>query len=178
MKFLQAIANALAHEGKPVSWTTPVGIPWINRYHEPEVSRVQLFLNDGGVKVRTQVSVATGSKKEIDKAKAANGVAPNFVHALDAAHLLLVANAAAAHGITSVATVHDSFGCLAPQATRFNAIIREQFALMYSTHDVLTEILEQASHDLTPTNQQRLPTRPVNGPLDLQEILNAPYAFA
>lgn len=178
MEFLQKIAKALAHEGKPVTWTTPVGIPWINRYHEPIVERVCLFLNDGGVKLRTRVSVTVGGKKEIDKAKAANGVAPNFVHALDASHLLLVANAAAREGITSMATVHDSFGCLASQAPRFNQIIREQFVFLYETHDVLAEILEHASRDLSHANQDRLPTIPQYGNLNLRELLNAPFAFA
>jgi DNA-directed RNA polymerase len=178
MKFLQQIAKKLAHEGKPVRWTTPAGIPWINRYNPPEVTTVNLFLVDGGVKERTRFNVTTGSMKEIDKNRSANGVSPNVTHACDAGHLLLSTNASVSEGITSIATVHDSFGCLASQATRFNAIIREQFALMYSTHDVLTEILEQASCDLTPANRNRLPTRPLNGPLDLSEILNAAFAFA
>jgi DNA-directed RNA polymerase len=177
MHFLQKIAKAMAHEGKPVQWTTPVGLPWINRYHGAEVSTVELFLRDGGLRRRTRVSVATGDTKEIDKAKAANGVAPNFVHALDAAHLLLVANASALQGIRSIATVHDSFGCLAPQAARFNGIIREQFALMYE-RDVLKEILEQASCDLTDANQNRLPELPQYGTLNLKDILNADFAFA
>lgn len=178
MEFLQKIAKALAHEGKPVSWTTPCGIPWINRYHEPDVERISLFLNDGGVKSRARLSITTGDKKDIDKAKAANGVAPNFVHALDASHLLLVANAATAEGITGLATVHDSFGCLAPHATRFNQIIREQFALMYETHNVLAEILAQASADLSHANQYRLPVMPEFGNLQLKDIYDAPFAFA
>jgi DNA-directed RNA polymerase len=178
MEFLQKIARALAHEGKPVQWTTPVGIPWINRYHEPIVERIELFLNDGGVKVRTRVNVTTGGAKTIDKAKASNGVAPNFVHALDAAHLMLVANAAKLEGITSMATVHDSFGCLASQATRFNQIIREQFALMYETHDVLKQILERATGDLTEANRSKLPALPTYGTLNLKDILDAPFAFA
>jgi DNA-directed RNA polymerase len=178
MEFLQKIARALAHEGKPVQWTTPVGIPWINRYHERIVSRVELFLNDGGIKVRTRVSVTTGGKKAIDKAKASNGVAPNFVHALDAAHLMLVANAAKLEGITSMATVHDSFGCLASQANRFNQIIREQFALMYETNDVLKQILERATGDLTEANRSKLPALPTYGDLNLKDILDADFAFA
>jgi DNA-directed RNA polymerase, mitochondrial len=178
MEFLQKIAKALAHEGKPVRWTTPVGIPWINRYHEPVVDRVQLFLNDGGVRVRAQVSITMGGKKEIDKAKAANGVAPNLVHACDASHLLLVANAAKLEGIVSTATVHDSFGCLASQATRYNAVIREQFVAMYENNDVLAQVLERACADLTHANQNRLPIVPERGSLDIEEILNAEFAFA
>ena len=37
---------------------------------------------------------------------------------------MLVVLAAVAEGIVSIATVHDSFGCLASRAGRFNQIIR------------------------------------------------------
>jgi DNA-directed RNA polymerase len=113
MGFLQKLARTLAHEGKPVRWTTPTGIPWINRYHQPVANQVKLWMHDKGVRAQVKIKLATEFKKEIDKDRAANGVAPNFVHALDAAHLMLTVNAAAAEGITALATVHDSFGCLA-----------------------------------------------------------------
>lgn len=178
MKFLQKLARALAHEGKPLRWTSPVGIPWINRYHDPKTKRVELFLHEGGVRVRKQITVAVGDESTINKDKASNGVAPNFVHALDAAHLLLVANAAAREGIPQIATVHDSFGCLPSHATRFNQIIREEFLRMYETHDVLDEVLQQATCDITQNNRERLPDAVEYGPLNLKEILNADFAFA
>jgi DNA-directed RNA polymerase len=174
MTFLQRIARAMAHESKPVRWTAPTGFPWINRYHELDVKRVELWMHD----TRLTIAVAEGAKKEINRTKAANGVAPNFVHACDAAHLMLTVNASRAEGIHNIATVHDSFGCLASQATRFNAIIREQFVRMYETHDVLAEVLEQSKCDLTVHNGYRLPEVPRKGPLDLKEVINAQYAFA
>jgi len=174
MVFLQQCARVLAHEGKPLRWTTPTGLPWINRYHEPNVKRVELWLHD----TRVQVTLADGTQKEIDKEKAANGVAPNFVHALDASHLALTVNAAVAAGVTNLATVHDSFGCLAPQAKRFNEIIREQFVQMYEQNDVLAQVRQQAFCDLTLHNSQRLPERIAYGSLDIQSVLTAKYAFA
>jgi DNA-directed RNA polymerase len=173
MGFLQACARALAHEGKPLSWKTPLGLPWCNRYHDMDIKRVSLWLHD----VRVRVKLATGSKKSIDKGRSANGVAPNLVHACDANHLLMTASAAAAEGI-HIATVHDSFGCLASHATRFNQIIREQFVSMYETHDVLGEVLGEAKRDLTPDNHKRLPELPTYGNLDIQEVRNATFAFA
>jgi DNA-directed RNA polymerase len=178
MTMLQKLAKALAHEGKPVRWTTPTGIPWSNRYHDMVVSRVNLYMHDKGVKTKYKAMIATGSKKEIDKTRASNGIAPNFVHALDAAHLMLVANACVAEGIHNIATVHDSFGCLASRATRFNEIIREQFVQMYEQHDVLAEIVAQAKCDLTQSNWHRLPVVPELGPLNLKEVINARYCFA
>jgi DNA-directed RNA polymerase len=178
MAFLQKLAKALAHEGKPVRWTTPTGLPWCNRYHEPVLTRVHLYMHDKGVRSRSKVLLGTGMKKEIDKGRAANGIAPNFVHALDAAHLMLVTNACVREGITSIATVHDSFGCLASRAGRFNEIIREEFVRMYETHDVLDEVYAQSKCDLTQANWKRLPDVPAKGPLNLMEVLNARYCFA
>jgi DNA-directed RNA polymerase len=174
MAMLQSLARTLAHEGKPLEWTTPVGIPWSNRYHTPQTRKLTLWMRDVAIQVRLSV----GAEKEIDKDRSANGVAPNFVHALDAAHLMLTVNAAAAEGMTQVATVHDSFGCLAPYARRFNAVIREQFAGMYDQHDVLSEVMERASCDLTLHNRDRLPERVDYGSLNIMEVLNARYAFA
>ena len=88
---------------------------------------------------------------------------------------MLSVNAAVAEGIKDFALVHDSFGCLAPRARRFNEIIREQFLKMYEEHDVLSEVLEQARKDAP---LAKLPALPEPGTLDLKEILNAPYAFA
>jgi DNA-directed RNA polymerase len=73
---------------------------------------------------------------------------PDFVHALDAAHLLRTFNAAVSEGITSIATVHDCFGCLPSRAERFREIIREEFVRMCEEHDVLAEVLAQARKDL------------------------------
>jgi DNA-directed RNA polymerase len=177
MGFLQSIAQAMAHEGKPATWRTPAGMPWINKYHKPVTTRVSLWLSDHGVDYEYRVKVAEGYQERINKKKAANAIAPNFVHALDSAHLLRVVNAARAEGITSLATVHDSFGCLASRAGRFRDIIREEFVRMYE-QDVLAEILEHSKCALTVTNWHRLPKLPEPGSLDLKEVLNAEFAFA
>jgi DNA-directed RNA polymerase len=44
---------------------------------------------------------------------------------------MLTVNAAVSEGITSIATVHDSFGCLPSRAERFREIIREEFVRIY-----------------------------------------------
>jgi DNA-directed RNA polymerase len=178
MEFMQKLAKALAHEGKPLRWTSPAGVPCINRYHAITTERIELWCHSNGVKQRTTTTVATGYEDPIAKDKAAAGIAPNFVHSHDAAHLLLTVCASADEDITDIATVHDSFGCLPSRAGRFNAIIREQFLKMYEDHDVLAELLESARADLTPANHDKLPALPEKGALDLKEILNARYAFA
>ena len=112
--------------------------------------------------------VADGVKSKILKGKSMNAAAPNFVHALDASHLVLVVNAAASEGITSIGVVHDSFACLAPQARKLRGIINSQFAEMYS-RDVLDE-LRRAAGSTDPL--------PDKGSLNPLSVLQSEYAFA
>lgn len=178
MEFMQTLAKIMAHEGKPLRWVTPTGVTCINRYHESTTQRVELFVYDKGVKKRTELTIATGLEKPIAKDKAAAGIAANLTHSMDASHLLLSVGAAADEGITDIATVHDSFGCLACDADRFLHIIRDTLRKMYADHDILAELLESARADLTPASHEKLPELPEKGTLDLGELLNARYAFA
>ena len=177
MKFLQLLAAAMADEGLYLQWTTPAGFPWANRYYTQKTKQVRLYLHNLGVSFR--VLLTTGEEEpKIDRRKANNGVAPNFVHACDAAHLMRTVNAAVAEGITSIATVHDSFGCLPSRAGRFRKIIREEFVRMYEEHDVLAEVFAQARADLS-RNTKRMPSAPPQyGALDLKKVLDAEFAFA
>jgi DNA-directed RNA polymerase, mitochondrial len=152
MDFLQKLARVLAENGKHLRWISPAGVPWINCYNKKDTKRVHLWLDDCGVRVRQTVKLAIGELAEIDKARAVNAVAANFVHACDAAHLLRTVNAAVSEGITSIATVHDSFGCLPTRAARFLKIIRKELARMYEEHDVLREVLDQVRADLDGRN--------------------------
>jgi DNA-directed RNA polymerase len=184
MDFLQKLMRIAAQQGKPLYWTTPVGFPWINRYHkEGDEYRLRLYIHERGVGEKESAH-SIQLKKETDviaATKSANSVAPNFVHACDAAHLMMVVNAAAKEGIINIVTVHDSFGCLAPRAERFREIIREEFVRMYEEHNVLEEILDQAKRDLAAKSPKKLPKwpkLPERGSLDLKGVLKSEYAFS
>jgi DNA-directed RNA polymerase len=178
MRFLQYLAGVMSHEQLWPRWTTPVGFPWANCYYKQKTKQVRLYLHSLGVSFRVLLTTGEGHHPEIDRRKAKNGVAPNFVHACDAAHLMRTVNAAVAEGITSIATVHDSFGCLASRAERFRKIIREEFVRMYEEHDVLAEVFAQARADLS-RNTKRMPSAPPQyGALDLKKVLSAEFAFA
>jgi DNA-directed RNA polymerase len=87
------------------------------------------------IAIRYRPRVADGHTGKILLSDTLNGAAPNFVHSMDAAHLIRVVLASAEAGITDVVTVHDSFACLAPYAKRFNQIIRVQLGILYQTYD-------------------------------------------
>lgn len=177
MKFLQRVSDALAHEGKTVEWTTPLGMPWLNWYHERTVETVSLWLYTRGVRPRSRAMVSVSDTNEVDKKGCRQAVAPNLVHACDAAHLLRSSHRAVREGI-AVATVHDSFGCLPSRADAFRRIILEEFVAMYTEHDPLAEVLARAHEQITDANRHRLPELPTKGSLDLSEVLKSDYAFA
>jgi DNA-directed RNA polymerase len=114
----------------------------INIYQSPKTRRIKTWANGR----RHDVKFAYGYHDRILKGKSKNGIAANFVHSLDAAHMQMVALKAAACGIPMVG-VHDCFGCLAPHAERFNKIIREEFVELHQ-RDFLAEVLQSARSDL------------------------------
>lgn len=176
MKFLQAIARTMAHEGKPTTWTTPLGLPVMLRTPNTELKRIRLYLHDRGVGRHFE----PGSQIEttgINKMRAANAVAPSVVHSLDACHLMMVVLKAKQEGILNVALVHDSFGCLPNEASKFRQIIKETFVELYEQNAVLKDILRENCDHLD-TNGYRLPELPKAGNLSLRSVLHAEYAFA
>ena len=168
MTFLQKLAQSLSDEGSYLRWKTPSGFPWANRYYKQKTEQVRLYLRT--LETPFRIRIATGeAEPEVDKNGAKNGVAANFVHACDAAHLMLTVNAAVAEGITAIATVHDSFGCLAAHAERFRRIIRERFVELYEKNDVLAQVLECARRDLK--DAKGLPAEPPKqGSLDIEQV--------
>jgi DNA-directed RNA polymerase len=159
-EFLEQLAKLCAENGKPLRWTTPLGLPVINRYHEPETEIVSVSLNGR----RRRVKLTVGDRDGINKKKAANAVTANFTHSVDASHLQLVALAAANKGIEML-SVHDCFGTAAPDVGGLGAIIREQFIRLHEL-DLLNRVRESAKRDLP--QHVELPSAPEPGNLNLE----------
>lgn len=172
MEFLRSIAGAYAHEEKPTIWHTPLGFPVMMRYPNKEVKQVKLFLHDRGIYFTPSASYEVPG---IKKSKSKNGIAPSFVHSLDACHLMMVLLACKQEGINSVALVHDSFGCLPNDCGRFRTLIKQTFRDLYAKNDVLGDIRKEALERL---DNPKLPEPPTMGSLDLDQIMQAEYSFA
>jgi DNA-directed RNA polymerase len=188
MSFFKQVASALAHEGQPLVWQNPLGMPIVHKYAVWDMKVVELYLF-GKVKVGDskqgqsslgliKSSIRTKPTSKIDKHKARSAVAPNVIHSMDGAHLLLTVLAAKDEGYSSFALIHDSFGVHAGKTERFFTIIREAFVEMYEAYDPFEEILEAAKAVLSDKGIEKLPEAPEKGQLDLRQIIEADYAFA
>lgn len=193
MRFLQKCAQALAHEGKPASWVTPIGFPVLHKYEEWDVKRVTMFLHDRSVPVyeatqtdkvtsrgevlkRVVCNLKTTPKGRIIKDRQRNAIAPNFIHSLDSSHLLKSVLYAKEAGIEDFLLIHDSFSTHACRTSEYQRLIKQSFVDMYEQNDVFTDFYERVKGSLN--NIEKLPLMPQRGQLDLQETLKSDYAFS
>ena len=192
MKFFQRCAQVLAHEGKGLFWVTPVGLPVLNKYPHWDIKTVQLFLYDKTVPIKSasgmdkivgddvlkciKANMRVRPNDTINKAKAKSAIAPNVIHSMDAAHLMLTVLDAKYSDITSVSLIHDSFGTHAGNTTKFFVLIREAFVEMYEHYDPFEEIYHQTHKALE--DKGKAPEVPARGNLDLSQVVNSLYAFA
>jgi DNA-dependent RNA polymerase len=124
-KYLFDLAAHSVSNGQFVKWRSPSGFPIIAAYYKPNV--VTLRLGRG-----QEMKVTIGDKPTVDTKTAITSVAPNFVHSLDAAHLMRCVLSANRAGITNLLTVHDCWGCLAPDAADMHRIFRNELYMVYN----------------------------------------------
>ena len=118
------------------------------------------------------------------------GAAPNFVHSMDACHLMMTLIKARELGISSFACIHDDFGTHAEDTDKLHNAIRWAFFSLYSDNDVLADFkvaMERLASEkpvsVEKKGRQKLPTEitltepPKKGKLNLAEITRSPYFF-
>ena len=167
MKYIQALAWHRFKQGKFLELPGPTGFPFANICYKPQTFDIDL--DYGGI--RTRYTVADGPAPEIDKSQVRSSAAPNFVHFLDATHLIFIVLEANKEGIRDILCVHDSYSCLATRVPRLGRIIRAQFAALYTAWDPLRALHDANANDCS---APRLPELGNLNPLDVQD---AEYPF-
>jgi DNA-directed RNA polymerase len=167
MKWLRKAASLLSRENEAIVWYAPTGF-----------KVYQGSMKYDSVVVKTQLCGILSLRcafptNEIDSYRQANGVAPNFVHSMDAAHLCLTIIEASTSGVQNLAVVHDSYGTYASDTPALARALRVAFCSMYTNHDVLAE---------WKADQERrtgivLPDLPSKGSLDISQVLDSKYFF-
>lgn len=169
MDWLQEAARITSKEGMPVLWSTPTGFLVSQAYRVPNVKMVETTFNS----TRIRLSYRAGEGK-IDSRRQAAGISPNWVHSLDASHMMKTINRCNEEGITSFSMIHDSYGTHAGNAWAMAQILRDQFVQMYAEVDVLGRFKEELEHQIG----EELPALPPKGNLDLELVRQSPFFFA
>ena len=174
MAWLQKVAELICKEGHVVTWTTPNGLPVQQNYMCLTQEVMKLRFNRARVRFYTQVE----QEGVVDTRRQAQGISPNFIHSMDAAHLQRVVNAEYSKGNTNFMMIHDSFGTDAAHAGQLFKTIREEFIGLYKDQNYLQDFLEQVSYLINDDDLNKIPKIPRFGTLDLEEVKKSDFCFA
>lgn len=168
MAFIQGIAVKVAKENKALNWKTPTGFLVEQEIFKTQARRVETHLMG-----RSTFTVLEESD-ELDVNKMRSSSAPNFVHSMDASHLIRSTNAFKSAGIDSIAVIHDSFGTHAGSTDALRECLKRAFVELYQD-DWLAAFKSDAEETILEEIDEEVPSV---GTLDLNEILKSEYAFA
>lgn len=171
MDWLQECAKIVAKEGHNVQWTTPSGFVVKQDYRKLKSRKVELQAL--GVRVTTRV--AMGNTDKVDSRKMAASIAPNFVHAMDAAHMLRTIEVMTdTDKSLHFSMVHDSYATHAADTETLSNLIRQSFVQMYQEGDWLQRFKDEIEEQ----TGLELPEVPPSGDLYLPDVLKSLYFFA
>lgn len=108
----------------PVIWTTPLKLPVVQPYRINKGQRIRTNLQS--------IMLAQPSAADsVNKRKQLQAFPPNFIHSLDATHMILSALKANELGL-SFSAVHDSFWTHAADVDTLSVLLRDAFIRMHS----------------------------------------------
>lgn len=117
-----------------VVWTTPLGLPVVQPYRDNGAQMVKTVLQ--ALKV-----IAPSVSDPVSKRQQLQGFPPNFIHSLDATHMMLSALKCDEIGLT-FAAVHDSFWTHACDVPVLNDLLRGAMIRMHS-EDIIGRLREE-----------------------------------
>lgn len=172
MDWLRTSARLASSEGLPIHWPTPDGWTVLQAYPEYKHRRIDTVFHGKVTKF-----TLTEPTNKFDKHRQANGIAPNFVHSMDAALLRVAVNYAAQRGVRTFATIHDSIGSTPTNTAVMSQCLRQAFVDLYQT-DVLAVFRSEIEALLSEKRQKELPAIPKKGTLDLTVVLKSDFFFS
>lgn len=145
-----------------LKWVSPVGFPVFQFYKSVKSTRVNTKIAGG-----TRLTIVDIDKKGGPNSyKQRLGIVPNFIHSVDASHMVMTINHV---DLPAYSMIHDEFGTHAGNLSKLYVGTRHTFHHLYSTCDPL----EMWAKHQGIVN----PELPPKGDYNIDEVLNAPYFF-
>ena len=168
MKWLQDVSRVMSKADRPIYWTLPTGFIVKQKYIKSVVKQIKTVING---RMASLYAGVLHDDQRMDKSRQVNGIAPNFVHSLDACHLMMtIVKAKDKYGIEDFSVVHDSFGTHACDIEQLGMVLRETFCELY-TGDILLNFKKE-QRDI------KLPELPQFGELDIKEVMDSEFFFS
>ncbi|KAI5362884.1 Putative DNA-directed RNA polymerase, phage-type, DNA-directed RNA polymerase domain superfamily [Septoria linicola] len=117
-----------------VIWTTPLRLPVVQPYRSVKSKVVSTTMQQVAIQ-DPQVWDPVSRRKQLQ------AFPPNFIHSLDATHMLLSALKCTENGMT-FASIHDSFWTHASDVNQMSEVLRDAFVAMHS-EDIIGRLREE-----------------------------------
>ncbi|OEH75281.1 DNA-dependent rna [Cyclospora cayetanensis] len=168
-KWLDTVSSVCTAAGVPVAWEVPaIGLLCEQPYRSLQQQQIRSALQRHTLHV-------SGDSAPISRSKQRLGFPPNFIHSLDAAHMMLTALECIGSRKIDMAAVHDSYWAHAGSIDCLASALRQQFVSLYQ-HDPLQMLYDSVKQRL-PKQAAELPPPPTKGNLDLQLFHGCRYGL-
>ncbi len=173
MDWLKGMSQIISKNEVPTGWTTPLGFRVLQPYLKSKGKRIKVWFQG-----QPMYLTLTFEGDKIDRAKQASAVAPNYVHSLDATHLMMTVNRMAGQVTDSFAVIHDSFGVHACDTDELHYALRDEFINLYSDNEVLVDFYQESLLRLPGEQWPDAPPPPEAGEYNIEEVRDADFFFA
>eukprot|EP00605_Chrysophyceae_sp_TOSAG23-4_P002945 GSChrysophyteH1.ASY1.ANO1.3243.1 assembled CDS len=165
MDWLGTCAHLVAKSGHVMTWVTPMGLPVMQPYRQQASQVVKTTIQSITLAIEDEALPVSTNKQR-------SAFPPNYVHSLDATHMLMTCLRMKDANLT-FASVHDSYWSHACDIPEMSRMIRETFVELYSgpVLEDLRESLIMRYPDID------FPPVPKGGDLDLNSVKESAYFF-
>lgn len=186
MEWLKKCAKHAAVMDQPIYWVLPSGFVVRHFYGVLKMRQVHTKLD--GDRIDLVIGERSAKLSEQDQLR---GIAPNFIHSLDAAALVGTIEKCREAGIEHFSAVHDAYGTHAANMWPMVGYLKQAFVELHE-HDLLggfraacervmvAAMVEEGMDPLEASQKAdaKLPRAMTLGDLDIREVLESDYFFA
>lgn len=163
-EYLKRVTADTVKKGRWVFYTSPLTeFPVLQKLHRSSLERVTTPI--GKLSIRKTMDA-------LNTQKMVSGIAPNYIHSLDAVLLSMTVLKLKEDGCTNFHLVHDSYGVPVNQVVALNKRVRETFVEMFETKP-LSRFIRQVN-----PNFDEAPESIMLNTLDLSQVIDSKYIFS
>lgn len=161
-EFLKQMTSIITKRGEYIFYTTPFfEFPVLQKIHKTAINRVKTQF--GSLAIRSEL-------ENIDGNKMINGIAPNYIHSLDATLMFLTVDKL--KDCNSFHLIHDSFGVPINQVEQLNEAVREAYVELFESKPLLRFIKQVNPEAVDLVDEIMINT------LDLKDVYDSKYIFS
>ena len=166
--WFKTIARVVTKAKRGIRWTAPSGFPVIQESWEQKDKKISVGESEVVVWEPTQLPDVKAQERKI---------VANFIHSLDAAHLVLTIGRLHSEGLRHFGVIHDCFAVHACDVDQLSTALREEFVGMYRIPEGGVSLLEKFRVDQESISGVALDPPPPPGRFRIEEVLKSEYFF-